>query len=92
MVVWMDAADHLRTWRRGRSFREAAEELEIDPSHMRYLEERERAPGREISVRIERVTGIPVSSWGEVEIKPRTPRKRSSRAPSAPARALRKAS
>jgi plasmid maintenance system antidote protein VapI len=41
----------------------AAEYLEISEAYVSYLKDGERAPGRELAIRIQDETGIPVTAW-----------------------------
>ncbi len=43
--------------------RTAAEYLGISPAYISYLKDDERAPGRELAIRLQDETGISVTAW-----------------------------
>jgi hypothetical protein len=65
MGTMKSGARQLRGWlRRGRYLqREAAKMFGVSESMMSFLVDGERVPGRELAVKIESISGIPVASW-----------------------------
>lgn len=58
-------AELLRDWieRRGYKQTEAAEVLSLQPTFLSMLVNKHRLPSLDNAVKIERLTGIPVSAW-----------------------------
>lgn len=62
----MGAPEDLRAWRGQRTLREAADLVGCDPSYLSLLENRKKKPSdRRLSLRLERVAGIPPEAWDE---------------------------
>lgn len=69
------AATQLREWieRRGIQQNEAADILGIDQSFVSHILSGRRTPGLRRAVKIERITGIPVSSWASKRLDIKKP-------------------
>lgn len=75
----MDAHQRLKEWRGSRSLREAALDLGCHETFIGLLEKRKRTPGRDMSLLIARVVGIPAEAWSQAKAAPKKPRRKASR-------------
>lgn len=74
-------ADAIWDWmeRRGLNQRQASEIVEIDHTYLNHIVSGRRLPGRDLAVRIERKTGIPVEIWSTEVDEPTASRSRKTR-------------
>lgn len=59
--------------------RKAAESLKISPAYVSYFKSNERAPGRDLAIRLQALTGIPVTAWTSTAVAKSTKKARKPR-------------